>query len=456
MTHEVQRFVGRSAELREALDQVQALRRGRPAPMCLLNYYGTYGIGKQALLAELLRRASDEPGLTTILVALPEQPAQERAPALEAKQAILRQLADVVGELPAPAAAADAAADVALAQAAAALLARPGPALLLVSGEARAAPVLFGWLERGLLLPLVRAGRVAAVVTSRAPLRWREFETRRRAESRALAPLTPDETAAQLALGGADGARVHALALGLPLANALAQEQIAGGPAPAAWGAAEEAALARRFVAAIYERAGPELTPELRCALEVLAVAREFALPLIQALLPAFCDDFGQPRSQSLQLLTIRQLQELDLVTWDQQSLSYQITPLVRRLIASAVRRESPARYAAIQAAAAAYYARQLDEVPISRHVHLAELLWHTLDGRREGADDPPAALAALARAYLVSRDGRHVDEESLAALRARLGGDAELAELLAARGLGLVPLLQALDALAMARPPDP
>lgn len=457
MRHEVQRFIGRSAELRDALEQIQALRRGRPAPMCLVNYYGAYGIGKQALLAELAQRAAEEPGLTAISLVMPEQPAQQRAPDLEAKQALLRQLVDVVGELPALAsAAAEDVADRALAQAAAALVARKNPSLLLISGEARATPVLFGWIERGLLLPLVRAGKTAALVTSRAPLRWREFDTRRRAESRALAPLAPEETAAQLGLDTSDGARVHALTLGLPLANALAQEQIAAGSSPGAWGAAEEAALARRFIAAIYERAGPELTPELRCALEILAVAREFALPLIQALLPAFCNDFDQPRSQSLQLLTIRQLQELDLVTWDQQSLSYQITPLVRRLIASAVRRESPERYTAIQEAAAGYYARQLDEVPISRHVHLAELLWHTLDARREAADDPRAALTTLARTYLVSRDGRLVDEESLAALRARLGGDVELAELLAARGVALVELLQALDALSAGYPPDP
>lgn len=444
MTHEVQRFVGRATELRDALEQIQALRRGVPAQTSLVNYYGTYGLGKQTLLAALTRRVADERGLTLLRLTLPAQPAEQRIATPEAKAELLRTIVAVTGPLDAPADD-----DQALARAAAALAARPEPTLLLINGEARATPVLFGWLERGLLLPLVRERRAAALITSRAPLRWREFDTRRRAESRALPPLTVEETADQLGGTLAEAAAVHAITFGIPLANTIAREQIVGGRSPTAWSGAERAALARRVVATIYERAGPELTPELRCAIEVLAVAREFALPLIQALLPAFCPMFDQPRSQSLQLLTIRQLQELDMVTWDQQSLSYQITPLVRRLIASAVRLEQPARYAAIQQAAAAYYSRQLDEVPISRHVHLAELLWHQLDADRAGDADAPTVIRTLARTYLVSRDGRLADEESLAALRSRLRDDTELAELLAARGSGLVPLLQALDAVS-------
>jgi hypothetical protein len=444
VTHEVQRFVGRAAEIREAVEQIHGLQRGLAAQTCLINYYGTYGVGKQALLAELLRRAADEPGLTTVALTLPPHDSQQREPDAAEKRALVSQLAAAGAPV------GDADDDQALAQAAAGLAARRGPTLLLIGADSRGTPALFGWVERGLLLPLVRAGKAAALITSRTPLRWREFDTRRRAESRELAPLTAAETAAQLGLSPEQAAPIQALTCGLPLANALAQEELASGRGPEYWGA-HGAALARRIVATIYERAGPGLTPELRCALEVLAVAREFALPLIQALLPPFCPEFAQPRSQALQLATIRQLQELDLVTWNQQSLSYQITPLVRRLVASAVRREAPERYARIQRAAAAYYARQLDEVPISRHVHLAELLWHTLDGDG-GALDPAATLAGLARTHLASTDGRYVDEESLAALRGRLSGDEELHGLLAARGSGLAPVLQALDGVGMSR----
>lgn len=440
-------FAGRSAELDQVLNLVAGLRVGAVPKKCLFNIFGVNGIGKSAFLRALAQRLAGEPGLRTITLTLPPLPPSQKAPTLELKQAVLRQLA---GADPASWAdpLTDAAADEAIATLAAQLVERGTPVMLLIESEARSAPATFGWLERGLLLPLVRGERAGAVITSRSPLRWREFDTRRRTETVTFAPLGLAETAAQLGLGEAAAAAVQRLTAGLPLANELARTILTEQPDPLAWDDATQAELSRRVVAAIYERVEPGLTPDLRCALEVLSVVREFAMPLLQSLL-TYCDEHSQARSQDFQLFIIRQLQELNLVRWDQNGLAYRVAPALRPLFAETLRRTDAGRYKAIQRTASTYYRRMLDEVLISRHVHVVELLWHTITSE-EGQDTPPVELLReLVRGYLASPDGRHIDQEALAALRAHLAATPDLPDLLRQRGSSIDELIAALDEAA-------
>jgi hypothetical protein len=442
--HGPQPLVGRAAEIDSLLPLIAGLRLGAPPQRCLINLCGVYGIGKSALLAALGRRAAEEAGLRVIglrLPALSPLPSAQRLP-LAARLALLDQLVAQAGLARPQPPADEAAADAALAAAAAALAAGP-PALVLVEAEDHTAPAAFAWLERGLLLPLVRAGRAGAVIASRPPMRWREFDTLRSAELLALGPLSPQGTAAQLGLGPAAAEAVQALTIGHPLANEQARATLAEHPDPAAWDEATRAALAGSIVAALYARAGPGLTPELRCALEVLAVVREFALPLMRALLP-FCPEGLCPPTQAARLGALQRLQELDLVLWDQSSLSYRVAPTLRRLIAGALRRSDPRRYAAIQSAAVSYYRQMLDETLISRPVHLLELLWHTLDSGATLAEPPPATLRRLARTYLA---GPPVSGESdaLTVVGRLIALDAELPIVLARHGTDRATMLAAL-----------
>jgi hypothetical protein len=442
VTHDTQRFIGRAVELDTLFQQVVGLRLGVPAQRCLVNLCGVHGIGKSALMAALRQRVSSEFGLSTLSLVLPPLPPAHKAPTLEAKHALLRQLAAETGQpLPAPITD-EAAAEAALVAFTAALVEAHTPVLLLVEADHRSAPALFGWIERGLLLPLVRAERVVAVIASRSPLRWREFDTRRRAETLTLAPLSLDDTAAQLGIGPAAATVLYQLTGGLPLANELARDLVAAYPDPAAW---DQVALSHAVLVALYQRIGPELPPELRCNLEVLTVVREFALPLFQSLM-AFCDQASQARSQALQLLTIKQLQELDLVLWDQASLSYRVAPVLRQLIAGTLRRADPERYAALQHTAIDYYREMLDEVLVSRHIHLLELLWHTLDSQVFLEQTPPALLRDLVARYLTSPDGRHVDLDAVAALRAQLVADSEIIVMLERHGTDLAAMVAVLE----------
>ncbi|NTU83024.1 MAG: ATP-binding protein, partial [Chloroflexales bacterium] len=97
VTHDTQRFIGRAAELDTLLQHVAGLRLGAPPQRCLINACGVHGIGKSALLAALRQRAAGEAGLRTLSLELPPLPPAHKAPTLEARQAILRQLAAEVG-----------------------------------------------------------------------------------------------------------------------------------------------------------------------------------------------------------------------------------------------------------------------------------------------------------------------------------------------------------------------
>lgn len=437
-------FVGRTAEIEHVLQHINGLCHGATPQLCLVNLCGVYGSGKSALLAELAQRATGYAEMLCLSLQLPALPVGAKTPPLEARQAIIRQLHPHDGELPPD----NAAADGALAACAAALLRRRQPILLLIEAEGRHAALSFGWIERGLLLPLVRANRLVAVITSHAPLRWRELDTRRRAESRMLQPLSLAETAVQLELEPGAAQAIYRLTMGLPLANEVARRFLHKMPAPEHWPESTQVELLQQSVAAIYTRIGPELTRELRFALEALAVVREFALPLLQQLLNS-CDLPGQPRSQAVQLMLVRQLQELDLVVWDQTTSAWRVVPLLRHLLAKLLRATYPEQYAALQRLACRYYRQVLDEVIVARHVHIAELLWHTLESRGDNGSGAIELLRDLVQVYLVSPDGQQIDYAALQALRERLVNDVEATLALHDQRSKLADLVAMLDQTA-------
>jgi hypothetical protein len=65
--------------------------------------------------------------------------------------------------------------------------------------------------------------------------------------------------------------------------------------------------------------------------------------------------------------------------------------------------------------------------VLVSRHIHLSELLWHSLDSQDATSQPVADLLRELVRAYLVSPDGRQADHVAIAALRERMLADPDL-----------------------------
>ncbi|NTW01128.1 MAG: ATP-binding protein [Oscillochloris sp.] len=453
-THGSSAFVNRSAEIALLLQHVAELCHGSATQKCLVNISGVYGIGKTTLLNELARQVRGITGLLTLRLDLPVVALTDKTPPSEVRRSVMRQLLADSDEAHAllragfagAEAELDLAADSTLERVATILLACKQPVLLLINAEAAVATAVFAWLERGLLMPLANADRLVAVITSRAPLRWREYDTRRRAMPLALTPFSAEDTAAQIGVTPEVANAIAPLAIGLPLANDVARRALTEFPNPTRWGADQHTELDRAIIQAIYARIGADLTAELRCALEILSVVREFTIPLMQLLLPRFCTDFPQLRSQSLLLLTIKQLQLLDLVIWSQESLSYQIAPTLRRLLADAQRRSEPERYRAIKVTACTYYQKMLGESLVSRHIYLSELLWHTLDQAGAHVERAEVIFDTLLHSYLALPGGSVPEPDALADLRRRLCADSELAALLLARESSVETLLIGLD----------
>ena len=446
VTHDIERFVGRTSELDTILRLAAEIQRGIAPQKSLINLCGVLGIGKSALLAVLRLHAAKNQHLHTIALELPYLSPTYKTPTLDVKQAILRQLVpEYVTSPPSWSLFDSAAADAALSSVASALSERQTPLVLLIDAQTSTASAVFGWIERGLLLPLVRHDRLIAVIASRAALRWREFDTRRRAETITLDPLGMAESAAQMGVDRDGVAAFYTLTKGLPLANELAREMFAAHAETVDDAPEPQVALSSRIVTAIYERLTPDLTGELRCILEVLAGVREFSLPLLQQLLQHYCDDHNLPRSPASLLITIKQLQDLDVVIWDQYSLSYRVVPVLRQIIAQYVRQADPQRFQAIRQTASDYYRQMLDEVLVSRHTHVIELLWHMLDGQMT-TETPEVLIRTLVTQHLMSPDGRQIDGETMSALQRQIAADSELLTVLERQNVDRTALFVLLD----------
>ena len=299
-------FINRSTEVDVVLQQVAELRSGVAAQKCLVNIYGVYGTGKSALLEHLAERMSSFTDLRTLRIEIPALAPGEKTPSAEAKISIIRQLHDdsqsdgsaLREVLAADVDKTESAGDAALERYAQLLFGLRQPIVLLINAESSGAPAAFVWLERGLLKPLVNAHCLVAVITSRKEVLWREFDTRNRAKSLTLSPFTVVQTAEQLAVAPESVTSIFALTRGLPLANELARHMLAEAPNPQAWSVEQQITLIQAIRDAIYARIGPELTSQLCCILEVLAVVREFDVLLMHQLVNRFCVSEGLTQSR--------------------------------------------------------------------------------------------------------------------------------------------------------------
>ncbi|MBP1466764.1 hypothetical protein EYB53_013700 [Candidatus Chloroploca sp. M-50] len=443
-----ERLVAHTAELEQLHERLDNLRRGAVPLRCLVNLCGVYGIGKRTLLAHLDQRTLLPDDVVKLRLALPILPPSARFVPLALKQALLDQIAACHPALTiSPAPINDLNADAALTGLAGQLIEQSTCCLLLLDATVRGTPIAFNWLERGLLLPLVRTDHMIATIISRSPLRWREFDTRRRAEIMVLAPLSLEETALHLQLSIPEAEIIYGLTSGLPLANELALQMQAYLPVPSEWETGDKADLMGQILDALYQLVGPDLSPVLQCALEVLSVVREFSVPLMQRLIQHACGTTSETTRQTFLLLMVKQLQELDLVIWDQASLSYRVAPTLRRIIGTYVRYNNPERYEALRQLITDYYRQMLDEVLVSRHIHLVEFLWHLLDTPAPGEHRPANLLRGLVTRYLVSPDGRQIDDEEMSQLQMYLVTDPDLPAVLRRYGTHSQELVAMLEA---------
>jgi hypothetical protein len=312
------------------------------------------------------------------------------------------------------------------------------PLLLIVDAWERTPDALITWVERLLLLPLVRSQRLIGAFGSQVALRWRQFEVRRRVKARSLEAFSPEFTRQQLDDNSALSKVVFEMTFGHPFANEVVFEMANSHDAPLEWLEQHRGEVAQRIVDDIQERVLADVTEELKRIFRVIALFREFDVNTLRAVLPQFYEEFRN-RSQSALLISIKQLLETRLVSWSDEKRAYQIDPTVRRIFARALEWSNPKQYEALRDAAIAYYETLIRDIPGSRNVYLIEYYYHHLykaDPDKYNQSHIQLSFQQFLQKYYVSPDGRFLDEQSLHALRQVLEKDQELQETLRQRGL--------------------
>lgn len=387
---------GRERELQLLTETLDALHRGAPLSLTLVNLVGIPGIGKSRTLDDLYVAASGDKHRRTLVLRLNfqgEVPLPDDHPA--AQMLVLRSLLEQSRSqglvLPAVQQLADmldgdaAGRDWAVAlRQLAQLLRAPGQhgVLLLIDGCERAPRALLDWLEANLLRSLVVSERALCILASRDPLTFGVLELRLRVQMLRLDPL-PEwatvEQVRQLGLTRASEGALYRLTGGIPLAIVIAAEELAAARDDQTL---QDDMLRRtiltRVIQAILDRLPDTLTEEPRQALNVIALLREYDAEMLHFILPQTSVTFARYNLDSAYWL-VTQLNASGLVRWQDAARALCLDRGLRPLFAEAVRLTDPRLFKQVNQAAADYYERLLREAPRGRNQFLIEYYYHTL-----------------------------------------------------------------------------
>jgi hypothetical protein len=436
-------FVGRKNEIALIASQLHDLTQSIPVQHCLVNFYGVPGIGKSALLERLGHLSNEVNPL--VLIAFSVEPIGKDL--LPAKVRFLKSFEHYAETVAMPLFAqlrrlGDDSDEGDLNAALKALVEHfeqlDRPLLMLLDSWEYAPEAVFAWVERTFLLPLVRSEHLLCVLASQAPLRWRQFDVRRRVKAWELPALDPEDTLAQVGCDLDVRDLVYAFTQGHPLANEMVYDVLRDELAFARHMRnvieKQRVQIAQRIVKAIYSRVLGGVSAELAQIFGVIVLFREFDTHTLRTVLPMFEETFAN-RSDSALLLSLKQLLDTRLVTWSDERRAYQIDPTIRRIFSYALRWSEPDRYMAIRDAAIRYYQQLIHEVPGNRNVYVVEYYYQALyKDDRELYNQK--SLKQNIQTYYFSPDHSYRDDKALEQLRDRFEHDEEVMALLKERGL--------------------
>jgi transposase InsO family protein len=429
-------FINRDAEKALVRQSLEQLKHRVPVKENVINFYGLPGIGKTTLLHELYHAHQQDDQVLTMWLDLatlsaesdPEAAMWQFIQALAHPEHISQGhttlqpcLEQSISQGTTP--------DIAAERVVACLAALDKPILLLLDSWEHVSDTLFAWVERAVLLKLVQTERMFAVLNSHMGLRWRQFGVRRRARDWMLEPFTQQQTQQQIDCSDDISRAVFAITFGHPYANEVVLEHLHPHRHSVQWLERHAAPVAAEVVEALLTRTVHDDSGEIRRALEVLALFREFDVNTLRTILPMFLDEFAH-RTQPSLIMTIKRMQESKIVSWDHTKRAYQIDPTLRKIFARALRLKNPERYAAIRSAAVEYYASLVREVSGSRNIYLLEYYYHLLlamDIDEHLEYTIHKSFEQFLRQYYVSPNGRYLDTEALGELATQIERDQEL-----------------------------
>lgn len=443
------RFVNRDSELRYIGQQLELLKKGGEVQECIINFYAVPGMGKSALLAKLSDTWVDDKQLVLIELdlalvfrgAFTQAPRSRflqafeewvNPPKTEARDYFFDRLRSIhenssEDEL-----------NEALSALATYLIDLQKPVFLIIDSWERVGRAILMWIERLLLLPLVKTNRLFVVFGNQTILGWSEFEVRRRAKSVQLGPLEVTHTQKQINCPPEEAVLIQRrMTFGYPLANELINDELEQTRQPNNLLQLHQARLVQEIVDHMYQRTIEEMSSELYRIVTVMTLFREFHIGTLRVILPQFYAEF-QTRSQSSLLLSIKELLGTRFVDWNNEVKAYQFNPTIRSICMRALELNDPEQYIAIREAALTYYERVIADTPANRVIYIVEYCYHTLykypNDSYNGVSSVTAALEAYLTQYYQNPDGTILAVESLDLLRSAFRDDEEIRHALVAQ----------------------
>ncbi len=222
--------------------------------------------------------------------------------------------------------------------------------VLLFDTTERAEEELLEWLEDKIVHPIVRSDQVILTFAGRRPLRWRNFEVRRRIDRHELFPFRQNETIEQLLKLRVPADRAPALAsvfqgyaFGHPLANkAIFKVAISLAPAPKVLDekiiTVHEDAVRDGVQHQVIKRFLDEIRSDWRDRLvpliDAISVLRKFNPTPLKYFAARFIGPDYEKKPVGFYLDAIRDMQATTLVEWSSSHGGYIIKPVVRKIMA--------------------------------------------------------------------------------------------------------------------------
>lgn len=452
-------FVDRPAVTGLIAQRLHDLLNSLSVPQCIINIFGVPGIGKTALLAETVAIHRHDQRLTTISFSVEKLGTELQSAKVHFLKCFMgyadKQTHDLGNTLEELAETSDEpTVNQALQALVASLSSQERPLLLVIDAWESVPEALFAWVERSLLLPLMRDKHLLCILGSQAPLRWRQFEVRRRVKTEQLTALDLASTAAQISQDAKVGQAIYTITFGHPLANETIYSEVMrpGMSAHELRHLVEERLpdLAAMVVRTIYGRVQGGVSDELNQIFHVIALFREFDIHTLRTVLPQFYPAFKN-RSDSALLLSIKQLLDTRLLEWNDDSRAYQLDQTMRKIFTRALALGNPKHYAQICDAAMSYYQQLIREVPGNRNVYVVEYFYHSLykgEPTLYNEETIEGRLRSMIHAYYYSPDGHYRDDAELSLLRERFAQDTELPLLLNSHNLKTNLFIRLIDEL--------
>jgi hypothetical protein len=290
------------------------------------------------------------------------------------------------------------------------------------------------WLEERILGQLVKARKIAVILTSESELRFSQFDLRMRLESCELSSLSAEVISRALPEYAEIAPAIHRITGGLPIfTQGLIQQMEAAHITTAAdFHSRERELLAKYYRIHVRETVLRDVVPDKRGTILTLALLRRFDVAVLRGILPKVLPDYYPKDYGTAEYLGL--IEDLgSWVQWRRQG-GYALNEALRMGLQGYVLLENPGLFKQVNRAAVVLYREWLKKE--YREPYLTELLYHELvllrfenRGLSSSTQDEmaQARIGDVLLKYLESESTARIQERDLDSLRNSLLQDEDL-----------------------------